>query len=138
MYYGKKFSDIEVGDKAQVSKTITEFDVYAFAGITGDLNPVHIDEEACKKTKFQKRIAHGALSNGLISATLSMHLPGPGSIYLSQNSKFIKPVYFGDTLTAIVEVKEKIETKGRLIMKTIVMNQNNDIVLDGEAIVMKE
>jgi 3-hydroxybutyryl-CoA dehydratase len=131
----KTYSQIEVGDKAFMEKTVSETDVYLFAGITGDLNPAHVNEEAMKKTKFGGRIAHGMLSAGFISAVLGMQLPGPGSIYLSQSIQFKAPVRIGDTLKTEVEVVEKQE-KGRIRMKTTCSIQDRTIVAEGEAIVI--
>lgn len=127
---------INIGDSASVSKTITETDVYLFAGITGDLNPAHTDEVASSKTMFGGRIAHGMLSAGLISAVLGMQLPGPGTIYLGQELKFVKPVRFGDTVTATATVVEKVAEKNRLKLETVVTNQNGDVVISGVATVM--
>ena len=132
----KTIDTINLGDSASVSKTITETDVYLFAGITGDLNPAHTDEVASGKTMFGGRIAHGMLSAGLISAVLGMQLPGPGTIYLGQELKFVKPVRFGDTVTATATVVEKIAEKNRLKLETIVTNQNGDVVISGFATVM--
>jgi 3-hydroxybutyryl-CoA dehydratase len=101
---GKTIDELAVGDSAQFSKTVTETDIYLFAGITGDSNPAHIDEEYSKKTYFGTRIAHGLLSAGFISAVLGNQLPGPGSIYLRQELKFLGTVKIGDTITARVEV----------------------------------
>lgn len=127
---------INLGDSASVSKTITETDVYLFAGITGDLNPAHVNEAEASQTMFGGRIAHGMLSAGLISAVLGMYLPGPGTIYLGQELKFTKPVRFGDTVTATATVVEKIEEKNRLKLETVVTNQNGDVVITGYATVM--
>ena len=91
--------DIAVGQSASFSKTITEWDVYTFAGLSGDLNPAHINEEYAKTTRFGGRIAHGMLSAGLISAVIGMQLPGPGTIYMGQTLKFLSPVRIGDTVT---------------------------------------
>ena len=93
---------IHIGDSASVSKTVTGTDVYLFAGITGDLNPAHVNNEVSSKTMFKGRIAHSMLSAGFISAVLGMYLPGPGTIYLGQELKFTKPVKFGNTVTATV------------------------------------
>ncbi len=122
----------EIGQKASFSKTITESDIYGFAGITGDLNPAHVNEEAASKTMFKHRIAHGILLVGFISTVLGQKLPGEGTIYLSQQAKFLKPVYIGDTITAFAEVVE-IRPKGRLLLHTYIMNQNGEMVVDGEA-----
>lgn len=131
----RTYSQISVGDKAFVEKTISESDVYLFAGITGDLNPAHVNEEAMRKTKFGGRIAHGMLSAGFISAVLGMQLPGPGSIYLSQSLNFMAPVRIGDTVRAEVEVMEKLE-KGRIRLKTTCTIQDGTLVAEGEAMVI--
>lgn len=125
----------QVGDKASVTKTITETDVYMFAGITGDLNPAHVNEVWASNTKFGGRIAHGMLSAGLISAVLGMKLPGPGTIYLGQTLKFTAPVKIGDTVTAEAEVAEIIDNK-RLRIRTTCTNQNGVTVVEGEAMVL--
>ena len=103
--------ELAIGDSASHAKTITETDVYLFAGITGDLNPAHVNEQASSLTPFGGRIAHGILSAGLISAVLAMKLPGPGTIYLGQELKFTKPVRFGDTITATCTISELIPEK---------------------------
>jgi 3-hydroxybutyryl-CoA dehydratase len=121
------------GECASLSKTITETDVTLYAGITGDFNPVHIDAEYAKTTRFGARIAHGMLTTGLISAVLGMKLPGPGAIYLGQELKFLKPVYIGDTITARVEVLEFHAEKKILVAKTECLNHRGEIVLTGTA-----
>ena len=133
-----KFADILVGDKASFSKTVSEHDIYTFAGVTGDFNPVHIDAEFAKSTMFKERIAHGMLSAGFISAVLGTQLPGVNTIYLSQELNFKGPVKIGDTVTATVEVLEKIEGKNRLVLQTTVVNQEGKLVTDGKAVVMKK
>ena len=133
-----KFADIKVGDKASLSKTVTEYDVYTFAGVTGDFNPVHVNAEFAKQTMFKERIAHGMLSAGFISAVLGTTLPGINTIYMGQELSFKAPVKIGDTVTATVEVIEKIEAKNRLILKTTVTNQDGVVVTDGKATVMKK
>ena len=132
------FAEIKVGDKASMSKTVTEFDIYSFAGVTGDFNPVHIDAEFAKTTMFKERIAHGMLSAGFISAVLGTALPGKNTIYMGQELQFKAPVKIGDTVTATVEVLEKIEGKNRLILRTTVTNQDGVLVTDGKATVMKK
>lgn len=127
---------IQVGDFATFAKTISEADVYMYAGISGDFNPAHINAVEAEKGMFKERIAHGMLSASLISTVLGMHLPGPGTIYLSQELSFKKPVKFGDTIEAKVEVIEKLEEKNRLVLRTICTNQNGEIVIDGKAVVM--
>ena len=133
-----KYEDIKIGDKASVSKTISEFDVYAFAGVTTDFNPVHINKEFAKDSMFKQGIAHGMLSAGLISAVLGTELPGVNTIYMNQSLSFLAPVFYGDTLTATVECKEKDDAKHRIIFKTTVTNQDGKVVTDGEARVMKK
>lgn len=121
----------QVGQSASICKTISETDVYLFAGITGDMNPAHLDETYASGTRFQRRIAHGMLSAGLISAVLGTRMPGPGSIYMGQTLKFVAPVYFGDTLTATI--KELIPEKNRAVLTTEVVNQDGVTVTTGEA-----
>ena len=132
---GKTMDQIKIGDSASFTKTITESDVYTYAGITGDLNPAHINEVEAEKGIFKTRVAHGMLTAGLVSAVLGMQLPGPGTIYLGQELKFTKPVYFGDTITAKVEVTEIIKEK-ILKLKTTCTNQKGEVVLQGVASVM--
>lgn len=132
----KSIDKISLGESASVSKTITETDVYLFAGITGDLNPAHVNEVSSGDTMFKGRIAHGMLSAGLISAVLGMYLPGPGTIYLGQELKFTKPVRFGDTVTATATVVEKNEEKNIIKLETVCANQNGDVVIKGMATVM--
>ncbi|QNO13889.1 MaoC family dehydratase [Alkalicella caledoniensis] len=133
---GLTIKELKIGDKAFVEKTISETDVYLYAGITGDLNPAHINEEHAKNTFFKTRIAHGMLTAGLISAVLGMKLPGCGTIYLGQELKFTAPVLIGDTVKAEVEVIEIIEEKNRIKLRTTCTNQKGDMVLDGVASVM--
>ncbi|HML33095.1 MULTISPECIES: MaoC family dehydratase [Sporomusa] len=132
------FADLKIGDKASMSKTVSEYDVYAFAGITGDYNPVHIDAEYAKTTMFKERIAHGMLSAGFISAVIGTALPGANSIYMGQELTFKAPVKIGDTVTATVEVIEKIEAKKRVILRTTVTNQDGVLVVDGKATMLKK
>jgi len=133
---GLTIEQIEVGQSASFTKTITETDVYLFAGISGDLNPAHVNESFAKSTMFKGRIAHGMLCSSLISTVLGMNLPGPGTIYLKQDLKFLAPVRFNDTITASCTVKEKIAEKNRLILECKVINQDGVEVISGEAAVM--
>jgi len=133
-----KFDDIKIGDKASVSKTISEHDVYTYAGITSDFNPVHVNAEFAKTSLFGKRIAHGMLSAGLISAVLGTELPGINTIYMGQDLKFLAPVFYDDTLTATCECIEKDEKKHRIVFKTTVTNQDGKVVTDGQAKVLKK
>ena len=132
---GKTIEQIKVGDTAEFSKTVSESDVYLYAGITGDLNPAHINETYAKDTFFKTRIAHGMLTAGFISRILGMQLPGPGTIYMRQSLNFLAPVRFGDTITALVEVIDVIAEKNRVRLKTTCTNQEGTVVLDGEAMV---
>ena len=106
-----------------------------FAGVTGDLNPAHVNEEYAKGTFFKTRIAHGMLTASLISTVVGTMLPGPGTVYMRQEVSFLAPVNFGDTITAIVEVSEIIADKKRVRLKTYCINQENQTVVDGEALV---
>lgn len=133
---GLSIDEIKLGDKVFVEKTISETDVYLFAGITGDLNPAHINQVASEKTMFKGRIAHGILVTGLISTCLGMYLPGPGTIYMGQQVKFTAPVHIGDTIKAEVEVIEMNVEKNRVKLKTVCTNQDGKVVIDGEALVM--
>lgn len=128
--------EMKIGDHASVTKTVSETDVYLFAGITGDLNPAHTNEVAASKTMFKTRIAHGMLGAGFISAVLGMYLPGPGTIYMDQELKFTKPVHIGDTVTATATVEEIILEKNRVILDTTVVNQDGEVVIKGKATVM--
>ena len=128
--------EMKIGDHASVTKTVSETDVYLFAGITGDLNPAHTNEVAASKTMFKTRLAHGMLGAGFISAVLGMYLPGPGTIYMGQELKFTKPVHIGDTVTATATVEEIILEKNRVILDTTVVNQDGEVVIKGKATVM--
>lgn len=132
------FAEVSVGDSATLNKTITEHDVYGFAGISMDFNPIHVDHEFARTTRFEQRIAHGMLSASLISAVIGTSLPGKNTIYLGQTLKFTAPVFIGDTLTARVEVNEKIEAKNILKLKTEVIKHDGTVVVEGEATVMKK
>ena len=132
---GKTIEELQVGVTARFSKTITEADIYLFAGITGDLNPAHVDEEFAKNTFFKTRIAHGMLTAGFISTIIGTMLPGPGSIYIRQEVNFLKPVRIGDTVTATAEVAEVMAEKKRVRLNTFCTNQIGEVVLDGQAIV---
>jgi 3-hydroxybutyryl-CoA dehydratase len=131
----RTIQDIAVGDGASFAKTISETDVYLYAGITGDFNPAHIDEVYASQTFFKTRIAHGMLTAGLISAILGTRFPGPGTIYLRQELSFLAPVRIGDTITASVEVIDRQPERNRIRLKTLCRNQEGLVVLDGEAIV---
>ena len=124
------------GDSAEIKKTIEQADIDAFAEVTGDHNPVHVDEEFAKTTRFGKRIAHGMLTASLISSVLANKLPGEGSVYLGQTLQFVAPVFPGDEITARVTVKQIREDKPILKLETICLNQRDEIVIRGEATVL--
>jgi 3-hydroxybutyryl-CoA dehydratase len=130
---GKTINEIKVGDSAEFAKTISEADIYLFAGVTGDLNPFHVNEEYSRKTFFKGRIAHGMLLAGFISTVVGCKLPGPGAIYVKQELNFMAPARIGDTITARATVIEVITEKNRVVLRTTCTNQNDEIVLDGEA-----
>lgn len=132
---GYYLEDLKVGMTASYAKTVTEADVVLFAGISGDTNPVHLNEEFAKETMFQGRIAHGMLSASFISTVLGTKLPGPGAIYLSQNLKFKAPVRAGDTVSATATITDIVTEKKRVVMQTT-CSVRNQVVLEGEAIVM--
>ncbi|MHA1270410.1 MAG: MaoC family dehydratase [Candidatus Helarchaeota archaeon] len=147
-YNERSFDDIEVGEKAEFTKTITQADDTLFAGISGDFNPVHIDEEYAKNTQFKTRIVHGAFTSALISAVLGMKLPGPGCIYGGQEIRFTAPVHFGDTVTAHAEVIEKytkkegklkfLKIKTQVIIDSCVIDSSNNgkVAADGVATIL--
>lgn len=130
------YDQLNIGDSATFTKTISEGDVYLFAGITGDLNPAHMDAVSAAEGMFKQRIAHGMLSGSFISTVIGMQLPGPGSIYVGQTLSFRAPVFFGDTLTAKAEVTEKLGERKWVKLKTTVTNQDGKLVIDGEATVI--
>ena len=132
---GKTIEELRVGERAEFSKTMTETDVYLYAGVTGDFNPAHINEEYAKRTHFKTRIVHGMLLAGLISGVLGCRLPGPGTVYIRQDMRFLAPVHVGDTITATVEILEVMTETERIKVRTVCANQEGAIVLDGEAIV---
>ena len=130
---GYSIDELYVGQTASSAKTISETDVYLFAGITGDFNPMHVNEEFARQTQFKGRIVHGMLSVGLLSGLMAMQLPGPGSIYLGQEIKFLKPVRIGDTITSTATVIEIRREKNIVKLETVCTNQNGEIVITGIA-----
>ena len=132
---GKTIDELKIGDSAEFTKTVSEADIYLYAGITGDFNPAHINEAYARETFFKTRIAHGMLSAGFISAVIGTKLPGTGTIYMKQDLSFLAPVRIGDTITARVEVIDVLAEKNRVTLKTTCVNQEGVQVLDGEAVV---
>jgi len=129
-------TDFQLGERASFTKTVTEADVTTFAGLIGDFNPIHVDAEYARKSRFGRRIAHGMFAGGLISAVLGNKLPGPGSIYLSQQIEFLAPVYIGDTITATVEVVSWRPDKRIITLKTDCYNQDEKQVVTGKAVLL--
>ena len=132
---GKTIEELKIGDKAQFAKTVSESDIYLYSGVTGDFNPAHLNEMYAKETHFKTRIAHGMLIGGFVSTVIGNQLPGPGTIYLRQELNFLAPVRIGDTITAEVEVKDILVEKKHVRLKTTCLNQYEEQVVDGEAIV---
>src|SRR5256885_13205417 len=133
--HGHYLEDLEVGMTAIHSKTVTEADVVLFAGISGDINPVHLDNDYARDTMFKGRIAHGMLTASFISTVLGTKLPGPGCIYISQNLKFRAPVRCGDTVSATATIADIVHDKKRVIMQTV-CSVGDKVVLEGEAVVL--
>ena len=132
---GLYLEDLQTGLTASFGRTITEADIVLFCGISGDTNPVHLNEEYAKGTMFKGRIAHGMLTASIISTVLGTELPGPGAIYVSQDLKFLAPVRAGDTVVATVTVKEINTERKRVVMETVCTVGDTKVV-DGEAVVM--
>ena len=131
------YEHIKVGDEATLARTITEAHVVNFAGLTGDMTPLHVDAEYAAHSMFKERIAHGMLVAGLISAVLGTQLPGPNSIYLGQDLKFVAPVMIGDTVKVVVTVTGKRDEKRIIKLRTAVYNQRGEMVIDGDAVMKK-
>lgn len=136
MTQGKTIHELQVGDWEEFTKTVTETDICLYAGVSGDMNPAHINETYAAQSMFQSRIAHGMLPAGFISAVLGTKLPGPGTIYLKQDLSFKAPVRIGDTVTARAEVQDVNTEKKRATLKTTCTNQEGTVVIEGQAVVM--
>jgi 3-hydroxybutyryl-CoA dehydratase len=132
---GKTIDEIEVGDTAEFTKTVSEADIYLYAGVTGDVNPAHIDEVYASGTFFKSRIAHGMLLAGFISTVIGNRMPGHGTIYVKQELSFLAPVRIGDTVTARAEVVDVEKEENRVKLRTTCVNQDGTMVVDGEALV---
>lgn len=133
--HGYYLEDLSVGMSASYAKTVTETDVVLFAGISGDDNPVHINEEFARETKFQGRIVHGMFSAALISCVAGTRLPGPGAIYTDQQLRFKAPVRIGDTVTATCTVKEIVAARRRVVADTV-CTVKGEVVVEGTATFM--
>jgi len=131
-----RLADLQVGDTASITKQFSEADVLGYAQVSGDENPVHISEEYARSTPFKTRIVHGMLVGGLFSSIFGTIMPGIGTIYTHQSLKFTKPVYLNDSITATVTVKELITEKTRVVFDCVAKNQNDEVVIVGEAQLM--
>ena len=136
MEQGYTYDEIEIGMSASFTKTISETDVYLFAGISGDFNPMHLNEEYARRTPFGTRIAHGALPFSLVAPVLGMKLPGLGTVALEMTTRFLAPCLFGDTVTATAEVVEKLPEKRWVRMALTWTNQKGEVIGTGSALVM--
>lgn len=126
-------ANFKIGQSGSFSKTLTQSDVYMYAGISGDFNPVHVNSVEAETSIFGRQVVHGMLTASLISTVIGTVMPGNGSIYLGQDLKFVKPVFFGDTITAVVTVVGIDEKRKILELRTQEFNQNQDLVVDGTA-----
>ena len=126
-----KFSELKVGDRGEITKVILEEDVKKFIEICGDINPIHVDDEFTKETPLKTKIVHGILTSSLISTVVGTKIPGPGSVWLDQNLRFLLPVRINDKITAISEILAKIEEKQQVIVRTTCKNQRGEIVIEG-------
>lgn len=132
---GKTICEIKTGDYAEFQKTVSESDIYQFAGITGDFNPAHVNQAYAEKTFFKARIAHGLLIAGFLSTVIATRLPGPGTIYVRQELSFKAPVYIGDTITASAKVLKVYVEKNHVTLETLCTNQDGKMVVEGKALV---
>ncbi len=133
---GKTINELSIGESASTTMTVTSERIELFAEVSGDFNPIHLDDEAAKESIFGRRISHGMLIASMFSAILANQLPGNGCIYLGQELRFMKPVFIDDVITATVTVKELIVEKNRVILDTVAVNQNGDVVISGTATIM--
>jgi 3-hydroxybutyryl-CoA dehydratase len=127
--------DLEVGQSAMFGRTVTDADIAAFAGVSGDTNPIHLHDGFARTTRFGRRIAHGMLGGSFISAVIGTKLPGPGAVYISQTMNFMAPVMIGDTITAIATIAAIDDKRRRVTLKTQCLN-GDTVVIDGEAVVL--
>ena len=130
---GSKMKNISIGQKATRSTTVTDDHVKTYADLSGDYNPLHFDKDFTAKTKFKNLVAQGGLTTGLLHALVAMDMPGPGTVFLSQNWKFTAPVFIGDTITAVAEVLSIHESKPVTHIAINITQQNGETVLEGEA-----
>ena len=128
---GKSYDQIMIGDKASFSKTVSETDIYLFAGISGDFNAAHLNEAYAKTTRFKTRIAHGFVPMSLCAPVIGMKLPGLGTVVVDLYTKFVRPTHIGDTITATAEVVDKMDDKKRVKLNLAWVNQEGDLVCEG-------
>ena len=133
---GRTVDELTVGDRASVTRIVTETDIYLYVGVTGEVNPLFIDEAYAAAHRYHGRIAPGALTAGLVIAVISTKLPGPGTILEREDLNFTAPVRPGDTVTAFAEVLEVIASRGRVRLSTVCKNQDGVVVLEGEIVVL--
>lgn len=131
MHDAVKFSELNIGDKGEITKVITKEDVEKFIEICGDVNPIHVDDEFAKNTPLERKIVHGILTSSLISTVVGTKVPGPGSVWIDQNLRFLLPVRINDTITAKSEILSKIENRQQVLVRTTCVNQAGEIVIDG-------
>lgn len=129
----RTYDEIQIGESASLTRTISEADIQLFAALSGDVNPAHLDHEYAKASMFGGVIAHGIFSGALVSTVLGVHLPGPGTIYMGQTLRFTRPVKPGDRLTVTVTAREKFDDKKRVIFDCVCVNQDGKGVVKGEA-----
>ena len=132
----KTYDEVKVGDSASLTRTLTKQDIQLFAIVTGDMNPAHLDEEYAKTDVFRQIVGHGMWTGSLFSTLLGMYLPGPGTIYLSQTLKFLRPVKLGETITASVKITKKDDTHKHITLQTLCANEKGEHVIEGEALVL--
>ena len=132
---GLYLEDLKVGMSAMFGKTVTEADIVAFAGVSGDTNPIHLHDGFARGTRFGQRIAHGMLSGSFISAVIGTKLPGPGSVYISQTMNFMAPVLIGETITAVATISAIDDKRRRVTLNTRCLN-GEKVVVDGEATIL--
>ena len=133
---GYSIDEIYIGQKASFTKTITEHDVYTFAGLCCDFNPLHVNAEYAKESRFGERIAHGMLTASLYSTIIGMCIPGADAIFLGQSCRFVRPVKFGDTVNINAEVIHIRKEKRIVTLKMTIVNQRGEIVIEGDATAM--
>ncbi len=132
---GLFLEDLKVGQQAMFGRTVTDADIVAFAGVSGDTNPIHLHDGFARSTRFGQRIAHGMLSGSYISTVIGTKLPGPGAVYISQTMNFMAPVIVGDTITAVATITAIDDKRRRVTLKTQCLN-GDKVVIDGEAVVL--